>query len=237
MDLDRKQQAAQLRLAVHQHGASPALAKLASVLCSGQLHVFAKHLEQRLVHGHQKLGLLPVHVESKHDPLNLSIDFAPHQDPSIFLTAFAHSQRSGTTAPARLIAGAGSSGWTRIARMPSSSAGSMSFSSPLPMTTHFSAPTTAHRIAISNTAGCGFSRAASTGWLLSTRASASASSAAASIPSIAARIRTRRPTASSLRIGQEFGHNVPPTSISATCSLPTRWGFWPGAFTRPAWWW
>ena len=39
---------------------------------------------------------------------------------------------------------------------------------------------------------------------------------AGSIPGIAARIRRRRPAASALRIGQEFGHSVPPTSMSAT---------------------
>src|SRR5947209_11305277 len=59
-------------------------------------------------------------------------------------------------------------------------------------------------------------RASSPGRLLSIRSSASASTVAASIPGIAARIRRRRPAASALRIGQEFGHRVPPTSMSAT---------------------
>src|SRR5207302_3801292 len=94
-------------------------------------------------------------------------------------------------------------------------------------------------------------RASSPGRLLSMRSSASASTFAGSIPGIAARIRRRRPPASALRIGQEFGHRVPPTSMSATFSLPTRWGNrmarearpgrarpagWPGPFTAPAWW-
>src|SRR5438445_472143 len=59
-------------------------------------------------------------------------------------------------------------------------------------------------------------RASSPGRLLSMRSSASASTVAGSIPGIAARIRRRRPAASALRIGQEFGHSVPPTSMSAT---------------------
>src|SRR5207248_872427 len=59
-------------------------------------------------------------------------------------------------------------------------------------------------------------RASSPGRLLSIRSSASASTVAGSIPGIAARIRRRRPTASAFRIGHEFGHSVPPTSMSAT---------------------
>src|SRR5436305_14027628 len=59
-------------------------------------------------------------------------------------------------------------------------------------------------------------RASSPGRLLSIRSSASASTVAGSIPGIAARIRRRRPTASAFRIGNEFGHSVPPTSMSAT---------------------
>src|ERR1700694_1931691 len=58
-------------------------------------------------------------------------------------------------------------------------------------------------------------------------------------PAIAAAIRRRRPSPSVLRIGHEFGHSVPPTSMRATSRglrLPTRWGGWPGPFTAQAWW-
>src|SRR5205823_12096308 len=128
-DLDWKQQAAQLGLAIHQDRARPALAQLATVLGPGQLHVLAKHFEQCLVHGNEQLTGFAVDLERENDSFDLALDFVPHQDPSISLTAFAHSQRSGTTACARLDAGAGSSGYTRIARMPRDRAGSTSFSS------------------------------------------------------------------------------------------------------------
>jgi len=59
-------------------------------------------------------------------------------------------------------------------------------------------------------------RASSPGRLLSISVSASASTVSGARPSIAARILSRRPSASAFLTGQEFGHSVPPTSIRAT---------------------
>src|SRR6185437_8919326 len=118
-----------------------------SVLGPGELHVFAEHLEQGLVDGHEHLARLAVDIECQDDPLDLARDLIPHGS-SISLTALAHSQRSGTTTSARLDSGFGSSGWTRIARIPNASAGPTSFSSRFPITTHLSARTPAHCIAI-----------------------------------------------------------------------------------------
>src|SRR5579864_256547 len=160
--LHRQEQAAELGLAVDQDGAGSALAQLASVLGARELHVLAQHLEQRLVNGKQELGLFAVHVESQHDPLDVACHLLLHWLSSISFNAPAHAQRSGATASARLATGGGSSGWTRIVRMPSVRAGSMSFSSRLPIATQRSAGTPAQRSAIWNTAGCGFRCPAST---------------------------------------------------------------------------
>src|SRR5919201_3239765 len=59
-------------------------------------------------------------------------------------------------------------------------------------------------------------RASSPGRLLASSSSISASTTAGSWPSIAAMTRRRRPSLSVFRIGHEFGHRVPPTSIRAT---------------------
>src|SRR5712691_8524230 len=160
--LHRQQQAAQLGLAVHQHGARPALAELTAVLRARQLHVLAKHLEQRLVHGQQELGMLAVDLERDDVAVDLARHLLLHGEPSIAFRAWEHAQRSGATAWARLDVGIGSSGWTRIVRMPSASAGSMSFDSLFPITTHRSASAPPARIASSNTAGCGLRCPAST---------------------------------------------------------------------------
>src|SRR6266851_7282422 len=162
LDLDRQEKAAQLRLTVDEHRARAALAELAAVFGAGELHVLSQHLKKRLVHGEQHLRTLAVHVEGQNHPLDVAKHLVLHPSWSIAFRARAHSHRSGTTACARLEAGLGSSGYTRIVFIPSASAGSMSFSSRLPITTHRSGGLLATRMAISNTAGCGLSRPAST---------------------------------------------------------------------------
>src|SRR5258706_13988648 len=153
IDLDREQQAAQLRLAVDEHGASAALTQLAAMFCARELHGFAQHLEQRLVHRQQQLAPLAIYIQRNDVPIDRALYLVLQLASSIVRRAWAQAQRSGATACARLDAGTGSSGWTRIAHIPSLSAGSMSFSSRLPITTHCSGWTPAHRIAISKTAG------------------------------------------------------------------------------------
>src|SRR6266851_3174520 len=152
-DLDRQQQAAQLRPSVHEDTACPAFAQLAAVLGAGQLHVLAQHLEKGLVHRQQQLGPLAIYVQCNDLPIDGALYLVSQLASSIVRRASAHAHRSGATACAWLDAGTGSSGWTRIAHIPSLSAGSMSFSSRLPITTHCSGWTPAHRIAISKTAG------------------------------------------------------------------------------------
>src|SRR5215472_1007016 len=151
LHLQREDEAAQVRPAVDEHGARAALSELAAVLGPGEPHVLAQDLEQRLVRRHEQVAALAVDIEREHDPLDIAEDLVLHSDPSISLSALTHFHRSGATASARLWAGAGSSGWTRIVRMPSARAGSMSFSSRFPITTHRPAATPARSIAISNT--------------------------------------------------------------------------------------
>src|SRR6266404_1303655 len=120
---------------------------------SGELHVFAQHLEERLVHRQQQLAALAVYVQCNDVPIDGALYLVSQLGSSIVRRAWAQAHRSGATACARLDAGTASSGWTRIAHIPSLSAGSMSFSSRLPMTTHCSGSTPSNRIAISKTAG------------------------------------------------------------------------------------
>src|SRR5260370_25702893 len=162
LDLDREQQAAQLRLAIDEHRARAALTKLAAMLRASELHVLTQHLEERLVHRQQQLAPLAIYVQRNDMPIDGALYLVLQLESSIVRRAWAQAHRSGATACARLDAGAASSGWTRIVRIPSASAGRMSLSSLLPMTTHLSGGEPAQRIAISNTAGCGFRYPAST---------------------------------------------------------------------------
>src|SRR5207302_3659710 len=77
--LEWQEQAAQLRLAVRQHRAGPALAQLAAVLGAGQLQVFAEHLEQRLVNRQVELQVLAVHTEPGELTLDRPVQLAPHR--------------------------------------------------------------------------------------------------------------------------------------------------------------
>src|SRR6266852_679781 len=117
------------------------------------VHVPAQNLEERLVHRQQHLDPIAVHVQRHHMAVDGTLYLVPQGAPSIVLSASAQAQRSGATASARLDDGTGSSGWTRMARIPSASAGRMSFSSLLPMTTQRPGSAQEARIAISNTAG------------------------------------------------------------------------------------
>src|SRR4030088_3019109 len=155
-ELDRQQQAAQLGPSIDQHRASATFAELASMLGAGQLHVLAQDLEQRLMNGQQELGALAVDVERHDLALHVAKHLLLHLWWSIAFNAEAHSHRSGTTAWARLEAGFGSSGYTRMVCIPKASAGSMSFSSRLPMKTQRSGGEPATLNAISNTARGGF---------------------------------------------------------------------------------
>src|SRR5688572_9688793 len=58
-----KHQAGELRLAIDQHRAGAALAKLAAVLGAREAELFAQHLEKRLVRGNRGLVCLTVHFE------------------------------------------------------------------------------------------------------------------------------------------------------------------------------
>src|SRR5260370_21240102 len=153
LDLDWEQEAAQRRLAVDEHRARAALAQLAAMLGARELHVLAQNLEERLVHRQQQLAPLAVDIQRTDVPIDRALYLVSQLESSIVRRAWAQAHRSGAIACARLDAGTGSSGWTRIVRIPSMSAGSMSFSSRLPITTHCSGWTPARRIAISNTAG------------------------------------------------------------------------------------
>src|ERR1700730_1942723 len=159
--LDWKQEAAQLWLAVDQHRAGAAFAQLAPMLCPVELHVFTQDLEQGLVHREQQLCALTIYIERDDMAVDGPLYLVPQDAPSIVRRTLAHAHRSGATASARLDVGTGSSGWTRMVRMPSASAGMMSFSSLLPITTHRPGSAPEARIAISKTAGCGLRRPAS----------------------------------------------------------------------------
>ena len=110
LDLDGQDKAAQVRLAIDEHRASAALAKLAPMLGAGEAHVLAQNLEQRLVHGHQHLRALAVDVERQRHAFDGALELVFHYRPSITLNAVAHSQRSAATEFARVEAGGGSSG-------------------------------------------------------------------------------------------------------------------------------
>src|SRR5258708_3317303 len=126
------------------------------MLRARELHVLAQNLEERRVHRQQQLAPLAIYVQGNDVSIDGALDFVLQLASSIVRRAWAQAHRSVATAWARLDAGTGSSGWTRIARIPSASAGRMSLSSLLPMTTHLSGGAPAHRTAIPNTAARGF---------------------------------------------------------------------------------
>ena len=80
------------------------------MLCAGEVHVLTQNFEQRLVHRHEQLGALAVHIERQQHALDVAPQLILHYRPSITLNALAHSQRSAATACAPVDAGGGSSG-------------------------------------------------------------------------------------------------------------------------------
>src|SRR5258708_37978136 len=112
-DLYWQHEAAQLRPAVDEHSAGAALAKLTPVLGSSQLHVFAQHLEERLVDRNQELGAFAVDLQ-RHDLAgDVARHLVLHDAASIAFSAAAPAQRSGATAVARPAAGTGPGGGPR----------------------------------------------------------------------------------------------------------------------------
>ena len=73
LELDRKGETREHRLAVHENGARAALAELTPVLRPRQTQVFAQHFEQRLPERHGDGDGLAVHVEMQNLLLGHSI--------------------------------------------------------------------------------------------------------------------------------------------------------------------
>src|SRR6266566_921715 len=80
LELYRQHQAAELRQALNQYGASPAFTQFAAVLGSSQAQVLTEYLQQSLMHWHQHLDSLAIHVQRKHLSLHLTFDVPHLQD-------------------------------------------------------------------------------------------------------------------------------------------------------------
>src|SRR5258708_2933649 len=98
LDLDREQQAAQLRLAVDEHGARAAFTQLAAMFRAGELHVFAQDLEERLVHRQKQLASLAIYVQRNDAPIDRALYLVLQLASSIVRKAWAQVHRSGATA-------------------------------------------------------------------------------------------------------------------------------------------
>jgi len=82
LKFDRQGQAAQHGGAVHEHGAGAALPELAAVLGARQAEILAQHLEEGLVHRHDRITVFSVDPERQGGLHARALPFPPDLVPA-----------------------------------------------------------------------------------------------------------------------------------------------------------